>query len=924
MSTPIDFSAYVMHNLKIDNLTQQHLVGPAFNLLKGTCKSLVELDYHLEEYRGRQVVHANYFFNNDIEYLKGRSSSRKYITSITKTKAAKYDNIEGIKDMVLMLWSPVTYDKHVAWGTSHWDHKLYKFKEGDFPRLNLHDIEDMLLLLVQKKLSNLKRDDLFDLGVALRMFTRRIIILHRVEDLQLGVKSYQKKLNITKPDTYRSDISKRTPYAAYNNPQGVIYLDKFKRNRLTHSDELYKFCDVTLLSVRTVLYDIASNLRMDCLSKRKWINLDRQRSCIMIKAIDKLQFERRLIRNLEKFSDTKVFIMTMEILPEPTSNKLCGRKCMTRSSTKELFTPFKDPEREFRSSRKLFKTLSLDESRSPEFKLFSDLEENSEEEVTKTMAETMEEYTRKTRANYGSGIARPKINDKDHFELKGQFLKELRDNTFSGSDHEDANEHIEKVLEIVDLFHTPNAKFLSKYFPPARTAKNMEEINNFQQEPDETRYQAWGRFKELLMKCPQHYLTEMQEVILFYNGLEVSTRQILDSKGALPTKTTANAKVGIQEMAEYSQKWHNGTSKTRSTETSDGLAAIQAQLNNLGREIKKVNEKVYAAQVRCEQPFHVSTQMRKYHGRSTFANPKYLKKAQSDKPRLYEIPYDTSDPVNRFCPNGEDTVTLEKESRSKLDKTRVIHTTSVSRPQLKSYQVKEKVVPNISQVKFTKKVVEDHHRISSISKKTKSVTACNVVHIEGEHRKQKPFLKSNDLRCPTCKKYLFSANHDECVLGYLSKLNPRASAQNKDAKSHKTTKRYMPVEKTRESKRPERQIPSGHRFSKKKTTTVPEKKMTPRSCLRWKQTGKIFKTVGLRWVPTGKTFVSSTTKVDSEPPNGSNADITNQCKSEQALNVNAGTLLSTGTSFNPIKEGLRIWLRKRQISQKTRLQGILI
>ncbi|GJY67817.1 hypothetical protein Tco_0470799 [Tanacetum coccineum] len=57
---------------------------------------------------------------------------------------------------------------------------------------------------------------------------------------------------------------------------------------------------------------------------------------------------------------------------------------------------------------------------------------------------------------------------------------------------------------------------------------------------------------------------------------------------------------------------------------------------------------------------------------STFANPKYLKKAQSDKPRLYEIPYDTSDPANRFCPNGEDTVTLEKESRSKLDKDTTI------------------------------------------------------------------------------------------------------------------------------------------------------------------------------------------------------------------------------------------------------------
>ncbi|GKD15934.1 hypothetical protein Tco_1205092, partial [Tanacetum coccineum] len=108
----------------------------------------------------------------------------------------------------------------------------------------------------------------------------------------------------------------------------------------------------------------------------------------------------------------------------------------------------------------------------------------------------------------------------------------------------------------------------------------MEEINNFQQELDKTLY---------------------QEVILFYNGLDVPTRQILDSRGAIPTKTIEDVKKAIQEMAEYSQKWHNGTSRGRSTKTSNGLAAIQAQLNNLGREIKKVNEKVYAAQVGCEQ-----------------------------------------------------------------------------------------------------------------------------------------------------------------------------------------------------------------------------------------------------------------------------------------------------------------------------------
>ncbi|GJZ81840.1 hypothetical protein Tco_0646834, partial [Tanacetum coccineum] len=101
--------------------------------------------------------------------------------------------------------------------------------------------------------------------------------------------------------------------------------------------------------------------------------------------------------------------------------------CLTRSSTSELFTPYKEAKQEFQSSRRHFKTLSLDELRSPDFNLFSD-QEYSEEEVAETMAETMEQYMSKTRADYGSG----------------------------GSDHEDANEHIEKVLEIVDLFHIPN------------------------------------------------------------------------------------------------------------------------------------------------------------------------------------------------------------------------------------------------------------------------------------------------------------------------------------------------------------------------------------------------------------------------------------------------------------------------------------
>ncbi|GKE74276.1 hypothetical protein Tco_1536317 [Tanacetum coccineum] len=158
-----------------------------------------------------------------------------------------------------------------------------------------------------------------------------------------------------------------------------------------------------------------------------------------------------------------------------------------------------------------------------------------------------------------------------------------------------------------------------------------------------------------------------------------------------------------------------------------------------------------------------------------------------------------------------------------------------------------------------------------------------------EHsRIPRDFSDSKHFVCSTCQKCVFNANHDACVTKFLKEVNSRTKVP-----SNKTTNRNKPVEQIRVATKPKRQIPKGHRFSIKKTTTVHEKTTSPRSCLRWQPTGRILKTVCLRWVPTGKTFASSTTKVESEPPNGSNADIPNQCESEQALNVSAGTLLST-------------------------------
>nr|GEU33234.1 hypothetical protein [Tanacetum cinerariifolium] len=212
--TSFDFSAFVMDRLQILNVTQEILVGLAFNLLKGTCKSITELEYHLEECS---------------KATTGRDLSRRYSTSVTKTKAATY-KLKCIEDLVPELWSPVLlkYDQHAYLGTSHWgpkpqrfygyasnltsskdvysrrriitvtrlkimkkydyghleeievrrdDQQLYMFKEGDFKRLRLQDIKDMLLLLIQQKLTNLTIDEQYDLNVALPARRGRVIFI---------------------------------------------------------------------------------------------------------------------------------------------------------------------------------------------------------------------------------------------------------------------------------------------------------------------------------------------------------------------------------------------------------------------------------------------------------------------------------------------------------------------------------------------------------------------------------------------------------------------------------------------------------------------------------------------------------------------------------------------------------------------------
>ncbi|GKB78292.1 putative reverse transcriptase domain-containing protein, partial [Tanacetum coccineum] len=187
----------------------------------------------------------------------------------------------------------------------------------------------------------------------------------------------------------------------------------------------------------------------------------------------------------------------------------------------------------------------------------------------------MEQYLALLQENQAPGVVKSEIRGNVNFEIKSQFMRELREKTFL-ENNEDAHDHVDRVLNIVSLFIIPGVSqdavllrvfpftltgtakrwvdrltpgavntwdllktnFIQRYCPPSKTAKRLKDIYNFMQEIDESLYQAWERFNALL---------------------SLSSRS-----------------------------------------NTDGLAAIVSKLDNLGRDMKKLKENVHAIQVGCQ------------------------------------------------------------------------------------------------------------------------------------------------------------------------------------------------------------------------------------------------------------------------------------------------------------------------------------
>nr|GEY49068.1 hypothetical protein [Tanacetum cinerariifolium] len=223
MDTPLDFSNFIMNRLIVDTLTSELLVGRTYDL--------EPIDY--DKYALWGVSHWGRKRQQFYGFAVNRESTRDVYSK---------RRIIAVTELKIVEWHSY---KHLDWITvQRDDDKLYKFKEGDFKRLRIQDIEDMLLLIVQGKLANLTVEERFAFNFSLRMFTRSIVIQRCVEDLQLG--------------------------------------NKDKQNRLMQIDELHKFSDGMLTDVRTTLDDHLKGIQIPYLPQTIWRRSDKDRAATMI------------------------------------------------------------------------------------------------------------------------------------------------------------------------------------------------------------------------------------------------------------------------------------------------------------------------------------------------------------------------------------------------------------------------------------------------------------------------------------------------------------------------------------------------------------------------------------------------------------------------------------------------------------------
>ncbi|GKD92048.1 hypothetical protein Tco_1371885 [Tanacetum coccineum] len=223
-----------------------------------------------------------YLYNKDLIYLKnGNPEENKYVLLSHKIHATSFpenDLEERLTRWVRKVFK--SFNKEAQLSIQHWkdswhkrfyinkqrkerydpkevfldhkivevrdDNKLYSFSEADFKNLNKDDIEDMYYLCLNGKVKYHENGLLNSLNV----FIRSCVIYDRVHDYQLGIESYQTKVNLTAPTLTVHGIEKLNLYSIVDEPfVGIIYENNKKERRIMNLTEIPKFYDATLEKV---------------------------------------------------------------------------------------------------------------------------------------------------------------------------------------------------------------------------------------------------------------------------------------------------------------------------------------------------------------------------------------------------------------------------------------------------------------------------------------------------------------------------------------------------------------------------------------------------------------------------------------------------------------------------------------------------
>ncbi|GKB18245.1 hypothetical protein Tco_0852168 [Tanacetum coccineum] len=317
-------------------------------------------DLYLLNLQGQVTIQADFFFNKDLEYLRyGSTRVQTCFVSILEDESV-HNILMWVREMVpdqMWIEEECKYDIAAMYGISHWwfqrqrfyidrhtsegdrravrlicafkfvrievflliwssepmkkivlrraDLKEYIIAERDFKHMYPSDFEDLYLLNLQGHLNHLSPEDKKILTTAVNLWTRNLVIRHRVEDFQLGIESYQTQLNLTKPRWEATGFEFKHDYTVIDSPRAVTFRDRYGVQMIMRFNEIHKFSDGTLQQIDEALdyrvKEFQINRTNPGMNTRFWTKKDVDRSKDFMFAIQKRLKTRRIFRNLESF-----------------------------------------------------------------------------------------------------------------------------------------------------------------------------------------------------------------------------------------------------------------------------------------------------------------------------------------------------------------------------------------------------------------------------------------------------------------------------------------------------------------------------------------------------------------------------------------------------------------------------------------------